>query len=150
MLATVKSRLMMVGVTPSGSLVAEMWIERPISSPSRLNSKKSGILSAGAITSTSWRTMLSTPPRLSPGDSASLTKRTGTLTRMRAPGATRWKSTWMGMSLMGSSCTSRGMTRVLLPSTSRSNKVERNLPRPMMMLSSLASSAIVCGAPGVP
>ena len=77
----------MVGRTPSGILTAEMWIERPISRPSRLNSKYSGMASAGQITSTSWRTMLSTPPRLRPGDSASLMNRTGTLTRMRAAGA---------------------------------------------------------------
>ena len=37
MVATVKSRLRMVGFTPSGILVAEMWTERPISRPSRLN-----------------------------------------------------------------------------------------------------------------
>ena len=39
MVATVKSRLMIVVRTPSGSLIAEICTERPISSPSRLNSK---------------------------------------------------------------------------------------------------------------
>ena len=53
MVATVKSRFWMVVFTPSGSLIAEMWIERPISRPSRLNSKRSGMASAGHVTSTS-------------------------------------------------------------------------------------------------
>ena len=40
--------------------------------------------------------MLSTPPRLRPGEAASFRKRTGTSTVTRASLPTRMKSTWIG------------------------------------------------------
>src|SRR5262245_37422068 len=144
--ATVKSRPWITVFTPSGSVIAEMCSERPISSPSRLNSKYSGMASARQVTSISCLTMFKTPPRLSPGDRASCTNRTGTLTRMRAPGLTRWKSTCTSLSLTGSSCTSRGMTRVLAPPMSRSSRVDRNRPRFIALTSSLENRATLSGA----
>ena len=41
---------------------------------------------------------------------------------MRAPATRRWKSAWIGRSVTGSTCTSRGMTRVFSPSMSSVNK----------------------------
>ena len=46
--ATVKSRSLMTGVTPSGSLIAEILIASPISRPSTSASRYSGMAVAGA------------------------------------------------------------------------------------------------------
>ena len=100
----------------------------------------------GTTTSTSWRTTLSTPPRFRPGDSASLMKRTGTPTRTRLSAPMRWKSTWSGRSLTGSSWTSRGIALSVLPSTSISKTVDRNRPFLMSLNRSLASIWMVSAA----
>ena len=101
--AMVKSRSVITGLTPSGSLTAEMWIESPMSAPVRSTVMNSGIALAGQWNSTSWRTMLSTPPRLMPGDFSSLMKWTGTLTLTSVSLPMRRKSTCIGKSLTGSS-----------------------------------------------
>ena len=60
----------------------------------------SGMLSAASqISSSSWRTMFSTPPRLMPGDASSSVNTTGTLTWTVACSLMRRKSTWIGRSL---------------------------------------------------
>ena len=91
------------GRTPSGSLTAEMWMESPMSVPSRSTVINSGIALARQRNSTSWRTIFSTPPRLMPGDLSSLTKWTGTSTVTSVSAPTRRKSTWIGKSRTGSS-----------------------------------------------
>ena len=53
MVAMVKSRSEMTGLTPAGSLTAEMWIESPMSVPSRSTVMNSGIALAGQWNSTS-------------------------------------------------------------------------------------------------
>jgi large subunit ribosomal protein L25 len=58
----------------------ETWMESPISKPPRSITTSSGMLAAPQMSSSSWRTTLSTPPRDRPGESSSFTKRTGTLT----------------------------------------------------------------------
>gem|GEM_PF-4607323 len=68
--AIVKSRSAMAGRTPSGSLIMLIWTPSPMSSPARSTSIECGILSGEQITSTSWRTMFSTPPRLIPGEAS--------------------------------------------------------------------------------
>src|SRR5690606_4751013 len=77
MVAMVKSRSEITGLTPSGSLTDEMCSDWPISAPSRSTVMNSGIALAGQRNSTSWRTTLRTPPRLMPGDFSSLMKCTG-------------------------------------------------------------------------
>ena len=57
MVATVKSRSAITGRTPSGSFTAEMWIELPMSVPSRSTVTNSGIAFARQWNSISWRTM---------------------------------------------------------------------------------------------
>src|SRR5690606_29456934 len=74
MVAMVKSRSVMVGFTSFGRATAEMWMESPSSVPVRSTSMESGIALAGTCASISWRTTLSTPPRLMPGDFSSLRK----------------------------------------------------------------------------
>ena len=49
-----------------------MWILSPISNPSKLNSKLSGISFTGQITSTVYLTTFKTPPLLRPGLNISL------------------------------------------------------------------------------
>jgi hypothetical protein len=61
---------------------------------------------------------LSTPPRLSPRESSSLTKRIGTATVTVACSAMRRKSTCSGRSLTGWNWTSLGSVRVWLPAQS--------------------------------
>ena len=55
-----------------------MWILSPISNPSKLNSKLSGISFTGQITSTVYLTTFKTPPLLRPGLNISLVNLTGT------------------------------------------------------------------------
>ena len=145
MVATVKSRSVIAGVTPSGSVIAEIWIESPMSVPVRSTSIDSGIDSAGQFSSTSWRTIFRIPPRLMPGDSSSFTKFTGTSTAIVAPLPRRRKSTWVTKSLTGSSCTSRGITRWVLPSTSRSSRELMNVPLFQSFVTSLCESEIRSG-----
>ena len=54
-------------VAPAGRVIAEMWIESPMSLPVRSTVSDSGMASAGTESSTVWCTMLSTPPFLMPG-----------------------------------------------------------------------------------
>src|SRR5438270_4495688 len=96
---TVKSRSRIVGVQPSGSLIAEMCSESLKSRPARSAVIESGMLSAGTCISIVCRTTLSEPPRFRPGAASWLMKRTGTSTRMRVPGFSRRKSTCNGVSL---------------------------------------------------
>src|SRR5690606_15971922 len=63
---TVKSRSVMVGVTPCGRVTSLMCTVSPMSRPVRSTSMTSGIASAGACTSIARRTMLSVPPTLRP------------------------------------------------------------------------------------
>ena len=123
MVAMVKSRSVMAGRTPAGSFTMLIWMLSPISRPSTSTMMACGISPARQTTSMSWRTTLSTPPRLMPGDRPSFLKFTGTCTRTRDLSVTRMKSTWIGRSVTGSKCTSRGSTRSLLPSTLRSKRV---------------------------
>ncbi len=63
----------------------------------------SGMLSAGAISSSVCSTSCTMPPRLMPGDSAWPTTWIGTSTRMVEPAVRRRKSTWTTVSFTGSS-----------------------------------------------
>ena len=74
--AIVRSSSCVCTVTPSGSLIDEMWTVSPMSRPVRSTVIWSGICSAGQLRSTVWCTMLSTPPRLRPGLSSWLMKST--------------------------------------------------------------------------
>src|SRR5690606_31728283 len=115
--AMVKSRSVMVGCTSSGSVTLEICALSPISSLRRSISINSGIFPAGTISSTSWRTTFRTPPRRMPTQSSSLRKRTGTMTAICDFAETRRKSTWIGVSLTGCSCRSRGRTLYLVEPT---------------------------------
>ena len=53
--------------------------------------------SAGQRTSSVWVTMLTAPPRLTPGDWSALMTWIGMRTRIVAPSLSRMKSTWTGM-----------------------------------------------------
>jgi hypothetical protein len=57
-----------------------MWIESPMLEAGQVDHDLSGMCAASQISSSSWRTTLSTPPRVRPGESSSLAKRDGTLT----------------------------------------------------------------------
>ena len=67
MVATVKSRLVMVGLQFAGSGKAEIWIESPTLNGARSPVIESGMESTGTSISTEWRTMLSAPPAFKPG-----------------------------------------------------------------------------------
>src|SRR5437016_1704134 len=58
MLAIVKSRRWITGRAPAGISTAPLWMLSPISSPSRLTTIRSGILSTEQIISMVWRTIL--------------------------------------------------------------------------------------------
>ena len=74
----VKSRSSMVGFTPSSKVIELMCMLSPISRPSKLASRKAGILETNVFNSTSCLTMFKTPPCLIPGQLFSLENLTGT------------------------------------------------------------------------
>ena len=104
-----------------------------------------GIASARQSTSTSWRTMLSTPPRRRPGQSSSFSNTTGIATVSRVLSETRRKSTCSGWSVTGWNCTSRANTRCAVPSRSISVSVVKNPVRDNSRRSPLVSKEMVMG-----
>ena len=128
MVAMVKSRSAIAGLTPSGSWIWEMWIDCPICRPVRsmrnllgnaVGRREDLDLVAHDVEHAAY---------LQPGDASWFLKWTGTSTRMRASLPSRRKSTWMMKSRTGSNWMSRGMTRTFLPSTSRSTSVAVKRP----------------------
>ena len=111
MVAMVKSRSVIALSTPFGRVTALMCSESPMSRPARLITISSGISAASQISSSSWRTWLSTPPRLMPRDLSSSTKWIGTSTCTLACSEMRRKSTWSGRSVTGWNWTSFGRVR---------------------------------------
>ncbi len=123
-----KSRPTMTGFVPNWSLTADQRRPSPMVASARSTWKASGTFSGSAMTSTSRRTTFSTPPALMPGQVSSCRKVTGTFTRMREPGARRWKSTWIGRSVTGWNCTSRIRQRSAPPFTATSYRCDCQPP----------------------
>jgi hypothetical protein len=115
---------------PAGRVTLLMWIDSPMSTPLTSIAISSGILSASQIRSSSWRTMLSTPPFLRPGDLASLMKSTGTRTSTGALAEMRRKSAWSGRSETGWKATSLGSVRTVSPPTVSSTIELKKCPVP--------------------
>jgi hypothetical protein len=92
-----------IGRTFAGSWMSLRWIDELMSSAEMSTSIASGMASAGQRTSIECVTMLTAPPRFTPGEVSALRTCTGMLTRMVAPTPRRMKSTWIGKSLTGSS-----------------------------------------------
>src|SRR5271165_5294539 len=128
MVTTVRSVLEGTSLQPSGNLSVETCTESAKSRPVRSIVIASGILSAGARTSTECSTILTVPPFLIPGEASRFSTWTGRPIRTRAPAARRKKSTCTGRSVTTSSWKSRGSTRSLRPSMSISKMVVRKRP----------------------
>ena len=105
-----------------------MWIDSLMSSLETSTSMVLGMVSAGQDSGMVWRTMFSTPPFFRPGETSWPWKCTGMSSLTVEPSAKRMKSTCTGRSLTGSSCTSRGITRVFLPAMSSMKRVVRKWP----------------------
>ena len=81
------------GRTFGGSSISLRWIEWFISRPVMSTSIEFGIASAGQRTSIAWVTMLTAPPRFTPGAASAFITWIGMCTRMVAPSPSRMKST---------------------------------------------------------
>ena len=134
-----------IGRTLAGSFTSLRCFEWLISRPAMSTSIDSGIESAGHTTSTWWVTILTAPPRFTPGDWSVFLTCTGMRTRMVAPSPRRRKSTWIGLSRTGSTWKSRGIVRCFLPSTSMLQMLTRKRPAWIRCVSSLKSSEIAIG-----
>ena len=100
--ATVKSRSVIVGVTPSDKLAPEILIVSPISRPSKSKMISSGILFAGQLNCTVLLLTLRTPPLFNPGESSSLINRVGISRVILESSASLKKSICIGWSDRGS------------------------------------------------
>ncbi len=125
-----------IGRTLAGSFTSLKCLEWLISRPVMSTSIDSGMESAGHITSRWWVTMLTAPPRFTPGDWSTFITWIGTRTRMVAPSPSRRKSTCIGVSRTGSSWKSRGIVLCFLPSISTLQMLVRKRPAMMRCLSS--------------
>ena len=108
MVATVKSRSVMVGFTPSGSLMRRDVHRVADLEPGQVDIEMLGDGVGRAAHRNLVAHDVEHAAALDAGEAASFRKRTGTSTVTSASLPTRMKSTWMGKSRMGSSCTCAG------------------------------------------
>ena len=101
-----------IGLTPSGKLMSLRCLRMVDLELGDIDvDRRRDRLRLAHAPSMVWVTMLTVPPRLTPGDWSALITCTGTATRITAPSPSRMKSTWIGLSRTGSSWKSRGITR---------------------------------------
>ena len=115
----------------------------PISKPSRSTTSSVGIFSVGHFSSTFLLTMFNTPPLFNPGLVSLLINLTGISKIIFALLTILKKSTWIGLSLMGSKATSLGKTFIDFPSIFKLIMFDKKFSWSINVLTSFVEREIV-------